>query len=131
LQTEDGTGKISAGDQPMPSKIPSAVSSVLTVILLIVFGFLLTIGQVIMLNGFSEREGTASLITAFVCQGVGIILCAILSWWLTKLFVQKFNLNKVLAVIISVVVTTVLGSGLAFVSLLVSIGVAEAMWQAR
>jgi hypothetical protein len=124
-------GKISAGDQPMPSKIPSIVSSVLTVILLIVFGFLLTIGQVIALNGFSEREGNASFLTAFICQGVGIILCAILAWWLTKLFTQKFNWNKVLSVIISVVVTTVLGGGLAFASLIVSIGVAEAMWQAR
>jgi hypothetical protein len=124
-------GKIPTGDQPMPSKTPSVVSSVLTVIFLLLIGLVLTFGQVVMLNGFSEREGTASFITAFVCQGVGIILCAILAWWLTKLFIQKFNLNKVLSVIISVVVTTVLGSGLAFVSLLVSIGVAEAMWQAR
>ena len=115
----------------MPTKTPLVVSSVLTVIFLVLFGLLLTFGQLVILNGFSEREGTASFITAFVCQGVGIILCAILSWWLTKLFVQKFNLNKVLSVIISVVVTTVLGSGLAFVSLLISIGVAEAMWQAR
>jgi hypothetical protein len=100
-------------------------------ILLLVFGFLLTIGQVVMLNGFSEREGNASFLTAFACQGVGIILCAILAWWLTKLLVQKFNWNKALSVVISVAVTTVLGGGLAFVSLLVSIGVAEAMWQAR
>jgi len=55
----------------MPGKIPSIISSVLTVILLIVFGFLLTIGQVVILNGFSEREGNASFMTAFVCQGVG------------------------------------------------------------
>ncbi|CAG0952717.1 hypothetical protein ANAEL_00157 [Anaerolineales bacterium] len=115
----------------MPSKIPSVISSVLTVILLIVFGFMLTIGQVIMLNGFSEREGNASFITAFACQGVGMILCAILAWWLTKLFIQKFKWNKVLSVIISVVATTILGSGLAFVSLFISIGVAEAIWQAR
>jgi hypothetical protein len=131
LQTGDGTGKISAGDQLMPSKIPSLISSVLTVIFLIIIGLVLTFGQLVMLNGFSEREGTASFITTFACQGAGIILCAILSWWLTKFLVQKFNLNKVLSVIISVVVTTALGSGLAFVSLLVSIGVAEAMWQAR
>jgi hypothetical protein len=58
---------------------------------------------------------------------VGIILCAILAWWLTKLFIQKFNLHKVLSVIISVIITTALGGGLAFTSLLVSIGVAEAM----
>jgi hypothetical protein len=121
------TGKISAGDQLMSTKTPLVVSSVLTVIFLILFGLVLTFGQLVMLNGFSEREGIASFITAFVCQGVGIILCAILSWWLTKLLIQKFNLNKVLSVIISVAVTTVLGGGLAFVSLLVSIGVAEAM----
>jgi hypothetical protein len=115
----------------MPSKIPSIISSVLTVIFFILFGLVLTFGQLVILNGFSEREGNASFITAFVCQGVEIILCAILAWWLTKLLVQKFNWNKVLSVIISVVVTIVLGGGLAFASLLVSIGVAEAMWQAR
>jgi hypothetical protein len=124
-------GKISAGDQPMSTKTPLVVSSVLTVIFLILIGLLLTFGQVIMLNGFSEREGNASFLTAFICQGVGMLVCAILAWWLNKLLVQKFNWNKVLSVIISVVVTTALGSGLAFVSLLVSIGVAEAMWQAR
>lgn len=124
-------GKISAGDQSMSTKTPLVVSSVLTVILLIVFGFMLTIGQVIMLNGFSEREGNASFATAFACQGVVIILCTVLAWWLTRLLVQKFNWNKVLSVIISVVVTTVLGGGLAFASLIVSIGVAEAMWQSR
>jgi hypothetical protein len=113
----------------MPSKIPSIISSVLTVIFLILFGLVLTFGQVVMLNGFSEREGNASFLTAFICQGVGLILCATLAGWLTKLLVQKFNWNKVLSVIISVVVTTALGGGLAFVSLLVSLGVAEAMWQ--
>ncbi|MBI5952692.1 MAG: hypothetical protein HY865_13630 [Chloroflexi bacterium] len=115
----------------MPGKIPSIISSVLTVILLTIFGFLLTIGQVIVLNGFSEREGNASFATAFTCQGVEILACAVLAWWLTKLLVQKFNWNKALSVIVSVAITTVLGDGLAFVSLLVSIGVAEAMWQAR
>jgi hypothetical protein len=123
-------GKISIGDQPM-SKTPLVVSSVFTVILLILFGLVLTFGQLVMLNGFSEREGTASFITAFICQGVGILVCAILAWWLAKLLIRKFNWNKVLSVIISVVATTVLGSGLAFVSLLVSIGVAEAIWQSR
>ncbi len=54
-----------------------------------------------------------------------------LAWRLTSLLVKKFNWNKALSVIISVVVTTVLGGVLAFVSLIISIGVAEAMWQAR
>lgn len=115
----------------MSTKIPSIISSVLTVIFLIVFGFLLTIGQVVLLNGFSGKEGNASFLTAFICQGVGMLVCAVLAWWLTKFLVQKFNWNKVLSVFLSVVVATLLGSGLAFASLIVAIGVAEAMWQAR
>jgi hypothetical protein len=115
----------------MSTKIPSVISSVLTFIFLIVFGFLLTIGQVVMLNGFSEKEGNASFLTAFICQGVVILFCVVLAWWLTKVLVQKFNWNKVLSVVLSVVATTLLGSGLAFASLIVAIGVAEAMWQAR
>jgi hypothetical protein len=124
-------GKIPAGDQSMSTKIPSIISSVLTVIFLIIIGLVFTFGQVVILNGFSEREGNASFLTAFICQGVGMLVCAVLAWWLTKFLVQKFNWNKVLSVIISVVVTTALGGGLAFASLIVSIGVAEAMWQAR
>lgn len=111
----------------MPGKIPSVISSVFTVIFLILIGLVLTFGQVVMLNGFGEREGNVSFITAFVCQGVGMLLCAMLAWWLTKLLVQKFNWNKVLSVVVSVVVTTILGGGLAFVSLIVSLGVAEAI----
>jgi ABC-type transport system involved in multi-copper enzyme maturation permease subunit len=124
-------GKIPAGDESMSTKTPSTISSVLTVILLILFGLVLTFGQVVMLNGFSEREGNASFVTAFVCQGVGILLCAILAWWLTKFLVQRFNWSKVLSVIISTLIATALGGGLAFVSLIVSLGVADAMWKAR
>jgi len=114
----------------MPRKTPFVISSVLTVIFLILFGLLLTFGQLIALNGFSEREGNASLLTAFACQGAGMLICAILAWRLTKAFIQKFNWNQALAVMISVFVSTILGSGLAFVSLIVSLGVAEIMWQA-
>jgi len=115
----------------VPEKTPFIISSVLTVILLLIFGFLLTIGQVVMLNGFSDREGNASFLTAFICQGVGILVCGVLAWWLTKLLVHKFNWNKALSVGLSVVVTTFLGSGLAFTSLMIAIGVAEAVWHAR
>ena len=73
----------------MPSKIPSVISSVLTIIFLIIIGLVLTFGQVVMLNGFSEREGNVSFITAFVCQGVGMLLCAVLAWWLTKLLICR------------------------------------------
>jgi len=55
----------------------------------------------------------------------------VLAWRLTNLLVKKCNWDKALSVVISVMVTTVPGGGLAFVSLIISIGVAEAMWQAR
>lgn len=111
----------------MTAKTLSVIASILTVILLILFGLLLTFGQVIALNGFSEREGMTSLTILLVCQGAGLILSAVFAGWLTRLLFEKFNWNKILAVIVSVVAGTILGGGLSFAALIISLFAAEGM----
>ena len=64
----------------MPTKTPSIVSTILTVILLILFGIASMFFLVVALNGFSTSEGGPALITSLVCNVIGIIATAILAW---------------------------------------------------
>ncbi|MBI3172879.1 MAG: hypothetical protein HYZ25_04105 [Chloroflexi bacterium] len=103
----------------MSHKRPAILATIITVILLVISGFLFILIQMLALNGFSERQGTAVLGLSLVCQGTGILLSGGLAMMLTRLFVERFNWNKILAVALAVVAGTVLGLGLSLVSLFV------------
>lgn len=105
----------------------STIASVLTVIFLIVLGLVLLFGQVIAMNGFSERAGSVALVVSLVCQGVTVILAAVLAGRLARLFVDRFNWNVILAVIMSALAGAMAGGMFAFASVLLSILIAEGM----
>jgi membrane protease YdiL (CAAX protease family) len=109
----------------MPNKTASIISAILTVILLIVTGLVILFAQLLALNGFSERVGTISLVTSLVCQGAAVILAALLAGRLTRWFIEKFNWNKTLAMIIAVIAASIPGALLMAFGLLISIFVAE------
>ena len=115
----------------MPTKTPSIVSTILTVILLI----LVTIGSgfflLVALNGFSESDGGPGLITALVCNIVGIIFAAILAWRLPRWLIEKFNWNRIVAVLVSVAAGFFLGSGLSFASMFIGVLLASTIQNAR
>jgi hypothetical protein len=103
------------------------LSAALTVVLLILAGVILLFAEIIALNGFSERQGTAALAGSLVCQGTGIVLAAILAARLSGWLVTKFNWNKALSVIVAVLAGTMLGGGFAVISILLSLAIAEGM----
>lgn len=109
----------------MPNKTPAIISAVITFILLIVISVILSFGQLVALNGFSERAGTISLVTSLICQGVGNILAVIIAWRLTIRFITKSNWSNIAAVLVSVLIGTLTGAGLTFVSMIASIFLAE------
>jgi hypothetical protein len=111
----------------MPTKTLSIISSVVTVVLLIILAILSFFVTLVMLNGYGDREGGPALIAFGICQGIGLILSAILSARLTRIFLEKYNWNAILAVIVSVLAGAVTGGGLGIVSFFVSIVVAEAI----
>ena len=115
----------------MPTKTPSIISTILTIILLILFviasGFFLLVA----LNGFDSRSGEPALLTALICNILGIIFAAVLAWQLPKWLIGKFNWNNILAVFVSVLASSIFGGGLGFVSLIITIAVASALWDAR
>ncbi|MDP1624405.1 MAG: hypothetical protein Q8L64_01410 [bacterium] len=77
----------------MPTKTLSIISVVLTVIFLILIGIFLFVMTLVALNGFGDSEGTAAVMITLVCQGIGLILSALLAGWLTRLFVFSTGQN--------------------------------------
>ena len=108
----------------MPNKIPAIISAVLTIILLIIFGVLSVLTQMLVLNGVNERQGMTAMGMSLVCQGAGAILAAAFAAWLTNLVITKFNWSGILAVVIAVIAGTLLGGVLSFLAVIISIPLA-------
>jgi hypothetical protein len=108
----------------MNNKTPAVISVVLTTFLLIVVGIVSILFEMLALNGARESQGTTAMGISLACQGVGAILIGIFTWWLTNLLISKFNWGKVIAVIVAVFLGTVVGTGISFLALIISILVA-------
>lgn len=108
----------------MPPRTSSIIAAVLTFLVLILFSIVLLFVEVIALNGASERQGFTAMALSLICQGITVILAAMLAWRLTALLVTKFNGNTALAVIISVVAGVFGGGLIFFLSVLIAIPVA-------
>ncbi|HXQ37348.1 MAG TPA: hypothetical protein VN843_25285 [Anaerolineales bacterium] len=108
----------------MTNKTPAIISSVLTIVMLIIFAVLSVFMQMIALNGVSESQGMTAMGISLVCQGIGVILVGILAGWLTNLAINKFNWNKVLAVIVPVIAGVLMGGAISVVSTIISIPMA-------
>ena len=108
----------------MPTKTPAIISGTLTILLLIIFAVLSVFMQMIALNGVSESQGMTAMGISLVYQGIGVILVGLLAGWLTNLVINKFNWNKVLAVIVAVIVGTLIGAGISVFSTIISIPLA-------
>jgi hypothetical protein len=108
----------------MTNKTAVIISSILTIVLLILFAVLSVFTEMIALNGVSESQGMTAMGISLVCQGIGVILVGLLAGWLTNLVISKFNWNKVLAVTAAVTIGVLFGGAIFFVSFLISIPLA-------
>lgn len=108
----------------MNNKTIAIISTVLTIILLVIFAILSTLFEMLALNGASESQGTTAMGISLACQGVSLVLIGVFVWWLTNLLVAKFNWNKILAVFAAVFSGTILGAVLSFLSIIISIPLA-------
>jgi hypothetical protein len=59
-----------------------------------------------------------------LCQAASAALLGALSWRSTRLLVTRFNLNAVLAVVITVILAVLAGGGFSVLALIVSIPLA-------
>lgn len=115
----------------MPTKTLSVISAILTAISVILIGLFIFFMTLVALNGYGDREGTAAVTINLICSGGGAILSAIFAGWLTRLTIDKFNWNKILAVVASIFAGTTLGTVFVFAALVLSIIAAEALWNSR
>jgi len=105
----------------MPGKTPALTSAILTTLLLVLVAFLSLLTQMLALNGASERQGVTVMGISSGCQGIGIILAALLASRLTNLLLVKFNWNKPRSVLAAVIAATAFGALIAFLSIIISI----------
>ena len=108
----------------MPNKTPAVISVILTILLLIVFAIVSVLFEMLALNGASESQGMTAMGISLLCQGVGAVLLGIFAWWLTNLLISKFNWNKIIAVVVTIFLGTTIGTGISFLSLIISIPIA-------
>lgn len=115
----------------MPTKTPSIISTVLTVLSLLVFVIASLFFSLVALNGFSESQGTPALIASLICNGIGIILAAVVAWRMPAWLIHKFSWKSLWAVLVSLIVSFFLGGGISIVAMFVSILVADILWNVR
>ena len=108
----------------MSTKVASIIAFVVTAVLVLLLAIVFGFGGIIALNGFMNADAAVS--TGFICLGVGVILSAILAGVLTRTFISKFQWNNILALLVSIGVSALLGGGLGFASMMLMIIVAEA-----
>lgn len=108
----------------MSNKTPAVISTVLTIILLVIFSIISIFMEMVVLNGASEKQGMAALGISLVCNGLATILLGLFSGWFTNLAIAKFSWNKILAVIVAVVLGTGFGAVTSFLSIIISIPLA-------
>jgi hypothetical protein len=115
----------------MATKTLSTISAVITAIFVILIGLFIFFMTLVALNGYGDREGTAAVTINLICSGGGAILSAILAGWLTRLTIDKFNWNKILAIIVSIFAGTTLGGLFTAAAFILSTIAAGILWSLR
>ena len=108
----------------MSSKTPAIISSILTIVLLIIFAVLSVFMQMLVLNDASERQGFTAMGISLACQGITALLVGLLAGRVTNLLISKFNWNNILAVAAAVIPRTALGGLVSFLSVIIAIPLA-------
>lgn len=108
----------------MSTKTPATVSAVLTVLILLFLAVLSVLLQMVALNGASERQGFTAMGVSLACQGIVILVLAILAARATRFLIAKVDWNSILAVVVTVVVAATIGGVMSFLSSIIAIPIA-------
>jgi hypothetical protein len=108
----------------MPTRTPATISAILTIVILVLLAIVFVLLQMVALNGVSERQGFSAMGVSLACQGIVMILLGILAARATAFLITKVEWNSILAVAVTVLIATILGGVIAFLSSIISIAVA-------
>lgn len=102
------------------TKTPAIISATLTSIMLVIILMSFTVLGFVPMDALNNG---ANEIWA-LCQSVILILSTIFAGWLTNRLTRKFNWNKILSVVITVILGTLFGAIALFLSPIISIPLA-------
>lgn len=108
----------------MPHRTPAIIATVLTILILIFVTIAALLAEMIMLNGVGERQGFVALGASLLLQVAGWVLGGLLAWRLTSTLIGKYHWHRVITVAGAAAAGVMLGSVLAFLSILVAIPLA-------
>ena len=108
----------------MSRRSPATISAILTVLILVLLAILFALLQMVLLNGFSERQGLTAMGISLGCQSIAVILLAALAARATTFLVTKVEWNSILAVIVTVMIAATIGGAISFLASLLAILVA-------
>ena len=108
----------------MLNKNSATLSGILTIVVLILLAIVSLLLQLVALNGASERQGVTAMGISLACQGIVAILLGILAARATNFLITKVNWNNILAIVVTVLVATMVGGTLSFLSSVIAIPVA-------
>jgi membrane protease YdiL (CAAX protease family) len=108
----------------MTGRSPASISAILTVGVLIFLAIVLLLLQMVLLNGFSEKQGMTAMGISLACQSLVILLLSTLAARSTHLLITKVNWNSLLAVAVTVLAATMIGGTISFLASLIAIPIA-------
>lgn len=105
-------------------KTPAAISATLTIVILTLLAIVFVLFQMLALNGASERQGMTAMGIALGCQSIVIIFLGLFAARATSFLITRVGWDRILAVIVTVLVTTSIGGAISFLATIIAIPVA-------
>jgi hypothetical protein len=100
----------------------SVILTIIAILLISVFAFLM---QIVLMNGVvSTSQTNIALGASLSCQGVNVLLGAILAGRLTRLYLTRFRMHKGWAVVLAILPVTVMAAILSAIAIFVGLAVA-------
>ena len=108
----------------MSIRTASILAVILSMLMLVIIAVLTVIIEILVLNGASESQGMQAIGISLACLGAGAILIGVLAWKATAFLIQKFDLNPVLAVVLTLASLLLVGGTISILSIFISIPLA-------
>lgn len=108
----------------MSIRSPARVSALLTVIVLILLALVSVLLQMVAVNGAGEQQGLTAMGISLACQSIAILVLAALAARATNFLVTRVSWNGILAVVVTVLLATMIGGTISFLSSIIAIPIA-------
>ena len=108
----------------MSIRSPARVSALLTVIVLILLALVSVLLQMVAVNGAGEQQGLTAMGISLGCQSIVILVLAALAARATNFLVTRVSWNGILAVVVTVLLATMIGGTISFLSSIIAIPIA-------